>query len=256
MSGKVVVAAAVFVFGLGFVFWSWSQSKPPVVEQPEFEITETVQELLADDRFDRRPQRNELPDVWAAVQHQIEEEADNITQVRSLGAVSVQDLGAAFVERLQLMLVPEFERDYRASVARGDPKPRDEAYEKAKKAIEYFNENPPRLDMGLRTVEVSLLMPPKEDEVVSGRSWEDEGFGYLSSTRNSYHFPVPESPVDRGWLCVEVTMLLMQTDAITQRDHPAIVGYHFAWNAERSQWIPYQAVVYRSPAHVFAVPPL
>jgi len=244
------------LFGLVFVLWSWSQNRAPSTQQPAIAVPETVRALLADERFDTRPSRDELDGVFAEVQRLVEKNGRVHAPINSLGKAAVQDLGVAFVERLQVMLVPEVERDFRASVKRGDPKPRDEAFEKANRAIEYYAKNPPKLDMGLQTIEVNLLTPGNEDESVSGRHWEEEGFGYLSTVRNKYHFPVPDNPVQRGWICAEVTMLLMRPDAISGRNHPALVGYHFAWNDKRQQWIPYQGVVYRSPDHVFAVPPL
>ncbi len=256
VSVKTITAIVVFLVGLVFLVWSWSQSRAPQVEQPEVVVTDTVQSLLADDRFDTAPSKDELGDVFADIQRVIEQKASDHRQIRLLGTSAVQDLGLAFVERLQLMLVPEFERDYRASVKRGDPMPRDEAFDKAIKAIEYYAKNPRKLDMGLQTIEVNLLSVDHESDSVSGRDWADEGFGYLSCVRNKYRFPAPDNPVQSGWMCAEVTMLLMCQDAISSRYYPALAGYHFAWNAERQQWVPFQSVVYRSPDHVFAAPPL
>jgi hypothetical protein len=228
-------------------------SQPPVImDDYQVPITKNVANALELGRFTIQPSQGDVPYVLDQIRLQVVGQASQIEAINSVGIGCVEDLADAFIERIRLIAIPSFERDYPAAVLRGDPIDR----ESAKLSFEKYSE----FTLGLGAIPA---MGPSETKVIlltkranAKQSLLDEGFGVITGKRAENRFPVPSDPVELNFLVAEITMPMMRFDHRVQSLKPAIIGYRFAWNKKKKQWIPFESVVYTDRNSAFSPPRL
>ena len=134
--GRLILAVAVVLGGSIILIRSFVSTRPPsVAERVDVPASIAVQDALDPARFSVRPSREDVPDVLVGVQKAVVEQAAALEECQRVGA-SLDDLGDAFIERLQFMLSPKAERDFSSISSRGDPRNFEEWESRFRKRIE------------------------------------------------------------------------------------------------------------------------
>lgn len=254
---RLIIAIAVLAGGLLVLTRQYLKSRPPAMPSVEAqEVTETVKTALDTSQFDVSPTTDTMPDILAQIRSAIIVQSQKIPPVQSLGSAGLHDLADAFVERIELITLPDYERDFAAAAARGDPTSREVAKEQFELRMSHYNSDA-LPDMAPSKLEVShIVLTADGEQEVSHQTRMARGFGVTTGHRTKNRLPVPEDPVREGMLAVEIIMPMMRKDAMTGELNPAIIGYQFAWNGRMKRWIPYQSVVFKDPNNVFSPPPI
>lgn len=254
---RLGVAGAIFLAGGGVLLNGYFKSRPRdmpavVIDHP---VTQEVLDVSDESRYTELKPDGRL-ETLQAVESSIIAQAQRILRVRSLGDGCARDLASAFSERVSAMYWPDFDRDFSASKKRGDPTPQSDAKTMfdQRAAFQATQEWGPRVAMD--GVEVSLIEIGPDEELNINRERHDAGFGVSVGKRTMYLFPVPENPVKRGFVCVEVVMPMYQYEVTSESMKPVILGYHFVWDANKQRWVPYESVLFVSPDLIFGVPVL
>lgn len=254
---KLLVAGSVLLVGGGVLLNAYLNSRPPSVPSvaDEQEITQEVRNALNNSRFTEL-KVDERADVLERIRSAILSQARDIPRVRGLGEPSMRDLADAFAERVSSMYWPDFEHDFSASQLRGDPMPREEALRKFEKRRAFLDTQ----DWGPRVVfegvEVTSLEIGADGELIVQRERFDAGFGVMTAKRSAHEFPLPDDPVENGYVAVEIVMPMYRYEVKSESMKPVVVGYRFAWNPRLNKWIPYESVVFKAPGEIFGAPSL
>ncbi|MBL4698065.1 MAG: hypothetical protein JKX70_04445 [Phycisphaerales bacterium] len=251
------VAAIICLSGGWVLVSGYIKSRPPKthIAAVEVEVTQEVLDTLEESRFVEL-KRDSRADTIGEVESAIIKQARNIQRVRDLGDQSVLDLAAAFTERVSSMYWPDFERDFSASQRRGDPTPREDAKGMYDQRAVYLETQDwgPRVVM--EGVGVSVIQISVDGELNIRRARFDAGFGVLVGKRNMNQYPVPNDPVESGYVSVEIVMPMYQYEVKSESMKPAVVGYHFAWDTKMRKWVPYESVLFKAPGLIFGAPAL
>lgn len=254
---KFGIAAVVLLAGGGVLVMSYLKTRPPKMPaaNTEHEITQEVLDTLDESRFVEL-EVDQRADVLGQIEASIISQARKIPRVRELGEPSMQDLAKAFTERVSSMYWPDFDRDFSASQKRGDPTPREDALERFEKRAAYLESQDWGPKVVLDDVRVSLIQIGADGELNVRREGFDAGFGVMTGQRTMNKFPVPDDPVEEGLVSVEIVMPMFQYEVRSESMKPAVVGYHFAWNARMRKWIPYESIVFKAAGQIFGAPSL
>lgn len=251
---RLGVAVVICLAGGSVMVSGYLKSRPPKIHtHVEQGVSQEVLDTLDESRFVELEEggQSEAIDL---IQSAIIKQVGQIPRVRDLGDQSVHDLAQAFVERVESMYWPDFERDLRVARDRGDPTPEDtvrEFFDKEAAFIESLDWKP-RVDFD--GVDVSLIQIGLEEELNIKRERYEAGFGVVVGKRSMNRFPVPENPVEKGLMCVEIVMPMYLYEVKSESLKPAVAGYHFAWNTKMGKWVPYESVLFSAPGMIFGVP--
>lgn len=249
--GAVVFLGGIFVLARGYLSTRSLQNAEIVVS----ETTELVQKALDPTGYTLSPTAESMPNVIEQIKRSVIEEGRQIRVITQFGPTGIDDLGEAFAERLRFLTVPNLDRDFRASVSRGDPLGKKEWFDRyAPYELEVLSQSelPAMNPSGVRLSVLHL----GEDGIDSEKTDRlENGFGVTIGTRGD-RLPVPEDPVRAGLVAIEIVLPMMSMDMRTRKMTTAILGYRFAWNTRMQKWIPYESVVYKRPMSAFAPPRL
>lgn len=254
---RLIVAGIVLLAGGGVLLSAYFKSRPPSMPPlaVEHEITQEVLDTLDGSRFVELDVDQRF-DAIRHIESLIISQARKISRVRELGNQSMQDLANAFTERVSSMYWPDFERDFSASRKRGDPTSREDALNIFDNRAAYLDSQDWDPMVVLDGVSVSLIEIGVDGELNIRRERFDMGFGVMVGRRTMNKFPVSEDPVENGLISVEIVMPMFQYEVKSESMKPAVVGYHFAWNARMRKWIPYESIVFKAPGQIFGAPTL
>jgi len=249
------VAAIVCLSGGGVLVSGYIKSRPPKMHMTavEVEVTQEVLDTLEESRFVEL-KKDLRADTIGEVESAIIKLVRKIPRVRDLGDQSVHDLAAAFAERVSGMYWPDFERDYSASQRRGDPTPREDARRMYDQRAAYLETQDWRPRVVMEGIGVSAIRMGEDGELNIRRVRFDAGFGMVVGKRNMNQYPLPSDPVKSGYVAVEVVMPMFQYEVKSKSMKPAVVGYHFAWDASAEKWVPYESILFKAPGLIFGAP--
>lgn len=255
---KIVLASIVALVGVlaaGRMVWQrMPASKPKPVAVPA-QIKPEVAAVF-DGGFDTIP----TPDsVDADIRRARETARDRLESAH--GSVIPKDrrddLAAAFEERLAAVADPDYMRDLRARIDRGQ-------------RFEYAQPDPDELDRYM-TSRASFTLPPMDIASIEvhpiyqrgvsvSQPMTAQGFGEGTTVLGGAHaFPMAGlDPVKHKLDIVEIRMPIkipVPVDHKTETRERNLVGFQFVWNTERQQWIPWVIKAYGNPNHgVFGLP--
>ena len=249
MNPKLIVAALVAVLGVTLAvrtFWNGSTgtSKTAAVEQTSTP-TEEVEELLTGS-YDTVP----TPETIDADIHRAETMAKSVAMSARMPSVSAsqrEDLAIAFRERLESMINPEYMRDLRARVARGQPGEVVEPSPEQLKEVNAWKECFALLPMDIQSLEVR---PIYQRGVYVAESMTANGFAEGTTTLGGDKaFPMSGlDPEEDGLDIVEVLMPMAMPVATNLKEKSrGYVGFQFVWSPPRKQWIPWANKNYHDP---------
>lgn len=256
--GGLLVAVAVFLFGSVWMYVMIQRSSPPAVDADRdfLEIAPQVQEALHIDRYETKPTREGLDGVLQEIHARVvsisRERAFGVDQVLGKEAMC-EDLGKAFTERVRMLMTPSFDRDFTAMTARGDPRNRNDAVVNYEKYASFTNGMGELAPLSLVGIQVELVQRSGGHDVVRQRRI-GQGFGVVTSIRNTNQYPVSDDPVQSGQVVLEVSMPMMRYDHMENTMKGGIIGYRFAWSGRRHQWVPYESFVYHDRNSAFSPP--
>jgi len=259
MKAKLIVAILIAVVGVTLAvrtFWPASSNRAkPAPSEEVSNPSEQVEELLTG-TYDTVPTEETIEaDIRRA-----EARAESVlmaARLPSMNANQRADLADAFRERLESVINPDYMRDLRARVARGQPveikEPTPEQLEQSNSWKEHFA----LLPIDIQSLEVR---PIYQRGAYVAESMTAKGFGEgTTKLGGATAFPMSElDPVEDKLDIVEVR-LPMEVPVPVGRDDETrernLVGFQFVWSRERQQWIPWVIKNYGNPNRgVFGLP--
>lgn len=157
------------------------------------------------------------------------------------------DLVSAFTERLRSTVDGDYVRDTLAKFARGRPPiqlppPQDH--------LDFWRQSADRTRGAMIGVARLELRRLSLDASTGLASLDNEGYGTTTFTSSEFKESLPNA--DRLRWVLEVRLPIAIEPVEGAYDGSVLVGYRFAWNPSRSQWIPYQNCIYKVPGATYA----
>lgn len=254
---RLFISICIGIAGIAVLLRSYIAIRPPANDGEVMKnapVSEFVKSELDPARFQSPPTAETIPDILEKIRLMVIQKGGDDDLMRSVGEDGLEDLGDAFVERLHFMFMPDLERDYSASVSRGEPLSKEEWAARYGKYIKTNNKKSmPAIDPS--ALELTILRHDFIGREMQQSAKFGQGFG-ISTGKRGDPLPAPDEPVATGAMAVEIVMPMMQMEMLSKEMRPAIVGFHFAWNSTLKKWIPYESVVYKVPGSGFAPPRL
>lgn len=248
---------ALACLGCVIAFRSLMRNRVRTAAAVPVEVPESVRLALGSATIDTVPTPENIEELAAELHRRVLDRVRQIPALASMSESAQDDLATAFVERWRALIDPDMERDHQTLAARGDPRSLSaeaEYFEKYRGWMESLSMSP----VGLDGVAVSDGAGPG---AATGAAAEDggipgfEGFGRGLNGRTEDKMPVPECPVEAGWRSVQIVMPFTKQPMRGEGFGVVLLGFQFAWSAERDQWVPYVAVMYTAPGEIHAAVP-
>jgi len=253
--GLAVVGVALAVWSL----WPMLRSKGPVHATGSPKLTAAA-EALRPSLLDTDPRRQPLADVIVRASDEARAAASRQDAVRAIGAARLEDLLAAFEDRLRQTIDADYERDVASAVARGMPAPPSDPPEAALSIYEQRWDWTRNARLGLGHIEVRIIF--ENGERIAPTAAE-EGYQELITTKKRTSdpdgpnlFPIPADARAAALDIVEVRLPVGLRALSDESRGAVLVGYQFAWNDARRQWTPFVNVVYHAQGETHAGVPL
>lgn len=249
----LVLGAVLAVVGCILAVRAMQNSRPNTPHFPRIEASAAVRATLNPRLLDIVPKPETIDDIQRDVRSRVIEEIRAVPTLAALPMSRQDDLAQAFIERWRALVDPDFERDFRTMVARGDPTPRAdaEAFFESKSVRKGMTTFPVNVDTVFVRDHADASSPP------SGGGFDGfVGFERLVSGRTEHQMPVPARPTDAGWRSVQIVMPFRKDPVFGEGLGVALVGFQFVWSERRSQWIPAAVVAYTAPGEAHSAIPL
>lgn len=249
MKAKLIVAILIAVVGVTLAvrtFWPASSNRAkPAASEEVSTPSEQVEELLTG-TYDTVPTAETIEaDIRRA-----EARAESVlmaARLPSMNANQRADLADAFRERLESMINPDYMRDLRARVARGQPveikEPTPEQLEQSNSWKEHFA----LLPIDIQSLEVR---PIYQRGAYVAESMTARGFAEgTTKLGGQAAFPMSDlDPVEDELDIVEIMIpIAVPVPGKLKEKSRGYVGFQFVWNAQRKQWIPWAIKNYHDP---------
>ena len=249
----LVLGAVLALVGCILAVRAIQNSRVTAPEIPRVEASEAVRATLDPRVLNVVPTSETIEEIQRSVRNRVLEEIRAVPTLAALPVSRQEDLAQAFIERWRALVDPDFERDFRTMVARGDPTPRSEA-------AAFFESNSVRKGMTPSPINVDRVFvrdhadasSPASDGGFDGFS----GFNRLVTGRAKYEMPVPPQPKAAGWRSVQIVMPFRKDPVFGEGLGVVLVGFQFVWSDTRTQWIPSCVVAYTAPGEPHSAIPL
>lgn len=235
-----LIAATVLALGGVFVAWrALDRASPAVPRRVDAEISEVVRAALDVSVFDTIPTHENFAQVERLIRSRAEQLAEAKSGSAAVAPSRRADLAAAFTEQLTALLSGDGPSHRRHLATRGyDASEQSAAAWDAGVAFTQF------APISLERAEIRVITE-------QGSRLTDydtkQGFGVLTTE------PGPESPrpvasdAVKGKLDIVEVRLPMQKRMIDGKSTTSLIGFQFAWSAERDRWVPWNNVIYCYP---------
>ncbi len=243
---KLIIAGVVAVAGAFVAIRAFNRSGPPEARVAEQEVTPAVQEAVVSVEFDTKPTEETMPAILEQAHASALAQSKDIALEADLPTEAARDLADAFRERLGMTLDGDFDRNRELLQRRGDERSDQEA-EKGRESWERQAERLRHRPISLDRVEARLIYV---DGHRVGRNELRRGFSTLTCEYKDERFGVPLDGEEGDLTVAEVRLPMENTGPRNSEGLKALVGYQFAWSAERMMWIPWKIVLYSYPNEI------
>lgn len=249
--------AAIMIMCLGAVLAGW---KLWPILFPRQTLAETVQRPDSPAEQALGPTILDTPtDTAEAVERAVEAARTSLRDLLQerepaiVGGARRDDLIEAFVERLEATINAEYERDIAALLARGRapvPNPPSKQFLDKWAAAKDWTRG---VRIGVAGLDVRVILQAGQQIAPSGADEGYETTTLVQRTSSGEHvFGLPEDLHGARLDIVEVR-LPMAIRPVHGEDRGAVlVGYQFAWNGGRRQWVPAANVLYKGSGATYA----
>lgn len=219
--------------------------------EPVFAPDTEVELALGPDLLDTE---TDLPkeELAALASRQLREALGESSQ-STLNAKQVEDLVAAFLERLLATTAGEYQRDIDAKVARGMQRPPPSSSSDPPARWVAATDWTRGARIGLNRIEIRTIL--SRGKAIAPLPNEE---GYESTTytkKGATAFPLPGDPVASQSHVVEVRLPMGVRPVRGTSRGTVLVGYQFLWSPSRQQWVPFTNVIYKASGETYAALP-
>lgn len=247
---KYLSASGLVIIGFGLALRSlWPLLMTPDFHAPPAPLTD-VASGLGPELLDQAASAEATPE---SILEMAQERLRRVLDAGGPGGVVAPercaDLVTAFGERLIATLDGQYDRDMAARVARGmarpDP-PTEVALTNYKKTADWTRGT----RVGLDLIEARVIYDHGDPVAPSP---VEEGYEALTYEKHGpLAFPLSGDPQAKRLDVVEVRLPMGLKPVQGESRGAVLVGYQFAWSAQRSQWIPLCNVIYQAQGEHYA----
>ena len=244
-NGKYVIAGTIAVVGIALAWRAIDRSQAGSRIMAPQSTPPIVQNALDGIRLDATADSPASAGFRSEVESRVRSVANQSEAFRALGMTpgQINDLGAAFADRVTAILNPDFDAVTAELARRGIALPTDEETRSNWEAGQEWLGDAPQI--GVEQISVATVYD-------RGRLIEDhpvhDGWGVTTMQYDKSLMPIPMDPEQASLTIVEVRMPMEHKGIRSGKRRALPTGIQFAWDPKRSQWIPWSTRIFLDPA--------
>jgi len=242
---RYAIAGTVAVIGTILAWRAIDRNEPQSSSTSTQSTSAVVQSTLDGIRLESSADSAASMDFRSAVEDRVRSVASQSEEVRGLRLTShqIDDLAAAFADRVIALLDPDFDAVSEELSLRGITLPvDDDARVQWQGYRQWLGDSP---EIGLD--QVSIVAVYDRGRLLETHPVRD-GWETLTMTLTPSAMPLSSDPEQASLTILEIRIPMEQKAIRSGKRRALPTGFQFAWNTQRSQWVPWSTRLYQDPA--------